>query len=73
MNFVLWPLPIRWRQQAGSNEDTRKRNPYDSSTWGASCGMGFVSDERFGTGQVIKRTNRVMTRKNRQASQAVKP
>jgi hypothetical protein len=37
--------------------------------WGYSCAMGFVSDSRFagGTGtQVIKRTNRDVTRKWRE-------
>jgi hypothetical protein len=35
------------------------------SEWGASCGRGFVSDARFARpgDQVIKRTNRAVTRK----------
>lgn len=34
------------------------------SEWGSECTRGFVSDERFGHGQmVIKRTNRSQTRK----------
>jgi hypothetical protein len=33
------------------------------SEWGASCYMGFVSNSRFGSGPVIKRTNRETTRK----------
>ena len=31
--------------------------------WGNACYRGFVSDSRFGSGQVIKRTNRETTRK----------
>ena len=31
--------------------------------WGNACYQGFVSDARFGSGQVIKRTNRNTTRK----------
>jgi hypothetical protein len=31
--------------------------------WGSACARGFVSDARFGSGQVIKRTNRDLTRK----------
>jgi hypothetical protein len=31
--------------------------------WGYSCMRGFVSDSRFGDGEVIKRTNRLTTRK----------
>jgi hypothetical protein len=30
--------------------------------WGASCGRGWVRDDRFGSGQVIKGTNRNKTR-----------
>ena len=35
------------------------------SEWGAECGRGFVSNERFARGgeKVIKRTNRQATRK----------
>lgn len=38
------------------------------SEWGYSCGRGFVSDARFGGGQVIKRTNRDTTRKWRRSA-----
>jgi hypothetical protein len=31
--------------------------------WGSACGRGFISDSRFGGGQVIKRTNRSTSRK----------
>jgi hypothetical protein len=31
--------------------------------WGAACRRGFVSDSRFGAGQVVPRTNRASTRK----------
>jgi len=31
--------------------------------WGNACHQGFVSDSRFGSGPVIKRTNRDLTRK----------
>ncbi len=31
--------------------------------WGNDCGRGWVRDERFGSGQVIKGTNRDKTRK----------
>lgn len=31
--------------------------------WGNACYQGFVSDSRFGSGLVIKRTNRATTRK----------
>ena len=44
-------------------EAPAKRDPYDCKTWGSSCGRGFVSDSRFGSDQVIKRTNRSTSRK----------
>jgi hypothetical protein len=31
--------------------------------WGSECTRGFVRDERFGSGQVIKGTNRAVSRK----------
>jgi hypothetical protein len=31
--------------------------------WGAACRRGFVSNERFGSGPVVPRTNRAATRK----------
>lgn len=31
--------------------------------WGKNCSRGFISDSRFGSGQVIKRTNRTATKK----------
>lgn len=39
------------------------RKPNDPSSWGNAAGRGFVSDSRFGSGQVIKRTNRDVSRK----------
>jgi hypothetical protein len=33
------------------------------SAWGYGCARGFVSDARFGSGQVIKRTNRDVSRR----------
>jgi hypothetical protein len=33
------------------------------SEWGPACRRGFVSNERFGAGQVVPRTNRASTRK----------
>jgi hypothetical protein len=35
------------------------------SEWGPACATGFVRDSRFGSGQVIKGTNRVRSRANR--------
>lgn len=40
------------------------------SEWGYGCKRGFVSDARFGSGQVIQRTNRETTRKWRRGSGA---
>lgn len=37
------------------------------SEWGSSCHRGFISDSRFGSGQVIKRTNRDVTRRWRRS------
>jgi hypothetical protein len=31
--------------------------------WGYECQRGFISDQRFGSGQVIKRTSRGVTRR----------
>ena len=44
------------------------------SEWGAECGRGFVSDERFARPgeRVIKRTNRQTTRKWRKRFGPVK-
>ncbi len=36
--------------------------------WGISCQRGFISNSRFGGGQVIERTNRQMTRKWRRGA-----
>lgn len=36
--------------------------------WGNSAAVGFVRDSRFGSGQVIKGTNRATSRKWRQNS-----
>jgi hypothetical protein len=33
------------------------------SEWGSACYQGFVSDSRFGSARVIKRTNRETTRR----------
>jgi hypothetical protein len=33
------------------------------SEWGPECARGFVSDARFGSGRIIKRTNRQTTRR----------
>lgn len=41
------------------------------SEWGSSCERGFVSDSRFGSGVVIKRTSRVVTRKWRNVAPGV--
>ena len=41
--------------------------------WGGACGRGFVSDARFGSGQVIKRTNRETTRKWIRTQEVKKP
>ena len=41
------------------------------SEWGSECGRGFVSDARFGSGQVIKRTNRDSSRKWRKVEGGV--
>jgi len=35
--------------------------------WGKECARGWIRDSRFGTGQVIKGTNRKASRKNRAA------
>jgi hypothetical protein len=43
--------------------DPKPPGPKPVSEWGAACGRGFVSDSRFGSGQVIKRTNRSAQRK----------
>ena len=41
------------------------------SEWGNHCARGFVSDARFGPGNVIERTNRDVSRKwRRGASEA---
>lgn len=37
--------------------------------WGPECARGFVRDSRFGSGQVIKGTNRQKTRANRKAAE----
>lgn len=36
--------------------------------WAGACGIGFISNARFGSGQVIKRTNRETSRRWRQLS-----
>lgn len=38
--------------------------------WGNACYQGFVSDSRFGSGNVIKRTNREVTKKWRKLEQS---
>jgi hypothetical protein len=35
------------------------------SEWGTNCYLGFVSDSRFGGGQVIKRTNHTTSKRRR--------
>ncbi len=40
--------------------------------WGADCGRGWVRDARFGSGQVIKGTNRNKTRQIYRAHQGVR-
>ena len=49
--FVPWPLNDL---PSLAGRDGVKRDPYDCRTWGSSCGRGWVRDERFGSGQVIK-------------------
>lgn len=46
--FVPWPLADLPSLTSRGHHD-----PMDSSTWGWSCGRGWVRDERFGSGQVI--------------------
>jgi len=43
-----------------------KTGIWPMSEWGVECQRGFVSDSRFGSDQVIKRTNRESTRKWRE-------
>lgn len=38
--------------------------------WGAACERGFVSSARFGSGTVIKRTDRNTTRRWRQCKES---
>jgi hypothetical protein len=44
------------------------------SEWGSECGRGFIRDDRFGIGRVIKGTNRGRSRQwrrlDRKATQA---
>jgi hypothetical protein len=40
-----------------------KTGIWPMSEWGTACRRGFVSNERFCTGQVVPRTNRASTRK----------
>jgi hypothetical protein len=48
---------------------------WPTSEWGPACRRGFVSNERFGSGPVVPRTNRGNTRKwlKLRASSAKKP
>ena len=45
---------VPWRYLPVEATAATVRNPYDSATWGGACGRGWVRDERFGSGQVIK-------------------
>jgi hypothetical protein len=40
-----------------------KTGIWPMSEWGNRCSYGFISNSRFGSGQVIPRTNRETTRK----------
>ena len=51
--------PLVSRARFGPNDPS----PAPISRWGSECGRGWVRDERFGSGQVIKGTNRNKTRK----------
>jgi hypothetical protein len=75
---LLPPLSPRWRCP-GDTQMKRDDLPVDPkrpdkhrdpatgiwpmSEWGAECYRGFVSSSMFGSGQVIKRTNRDVSRK----------
>jgi hypothetical protein len=47
-----------WHRRA--REDTKRHweGVLPPEAWGMSCGRGWVSDSRFGSGQVIPRTRR---------------
>gem|GEM_PF-6340587 len=57
-------VPLVW--PAGKHIDLRT-GIAPLSEWGVACYQGFVSDSRFGSAPVIKRTNRETTRKWRRS------
>lgn len=54
--------------QTISTVTERALTPLAVNLWGHECARGFVRDARFGSGQVIKGTNRAKSRKNRALS-----
>jgi hypothetical protein len=46
--------------------EVKKTGVRPISEWGSGCARGFVSNERFGSGPVIKRTNRAAQRKRQE-------
>ena len=59
-----------WRRERGMLQRELRNLDIDPETgirpiskWGDACRRGFVSDSRFGSGPVIKRTNREVTRR----------
>jgi hypothetical protein len=64
-----------WRPEPVKKQHTidPKTGIWPVAEWGSLCGRGFVSDARFArsaTEEVIKRTNRSVTRKWRRTSTA---
>ena len=60
----LEPAPPRRKEK----ERDPKTGIFAIKDWGPHCGRGFVSDSRFGSDLVIKRTNRASTKKWRKLS-----
>ena len=59
-------VPINLEPAPPKGEE-KERDPktgiFAIKDWGPHCGRGFVSDSRFGSDLVIKRTNRASTKK----------
>src|SRR4051812_21720897 len=58
-------LPLIWPEGRHINVET---GIAPIAEWGPSARRGFVSDSRFGSGQVIKRSNRNVSRKWRRVA-----
>lgn len=75
--WFLFMLTNNWPSFIGTDDapaivasHPREERHVDSmqvGMWGTECTRGFVRDDRFGSGRVIKGTNRSKTKSNRHA------